>query len=248
MQSTFRKALFAAVLLSVSLCAQAGDIRINFESPNNNFYTGIGTLRGWAISSVGINRVELYIDSQFVSLLPQGGIRLDVGNAFPSFPNSQNSGFAIAFNYASLATGITVGGSFFSTIGLHLATVRVVDNDGTVVEVSNPFANSRFLTDAYIPDSSRVNFDSVSDFGVEGSSYAIRGMLVDGVSYDVLHEWVSESQQAQPTMILLTSESQNAITIQQKSSTAQPVKQSNNLLEFLRTVKKALLASNSPSP
>jgi hypothetical protein len=209
----------AAALVSASVTTYAGDIQINFESPRDNIYAGIDTVRGWAISSAGINRVELYIDGQFYSLLPQGGLRPDVGNAFPTYPGSANSGFALAFNYASLSIGNPLpDGSTFSTVGSHTATVRVVDNDNAVAEVTNEFGNTHFLTERYITDTdiegdpNLVNYNS-AQFLVNGSSFIASGVVVDGNSYEVLHTWLEEAQQNRPILILLTSEA-NSLTPQ----------------------------------
>ncbi|MEZ5581958.1 MAG: hypothetical protein R3F37_03500 [Candidatus Competibacteraceae bacterium] len=145
-------------LLSITslMSVNAGEIIMNVESPRHAsvFYVGVGTIRGWAISSAGIDRVELFINDKFVSRLPQGGRRADVGDAFPSFPESANSGFAMAFNYAALPTGEE---GIASTVGTNVATIRVTDNDGDMRENLIVFGNCRFLTNKFITEEEILN-------------------------------------------------------------------------------------------
>ena len=56
-------------------------------------HTGVGNLRGWAISSDGIDKVEIYIDDAYALDAPYGGVRTDVRDAFPDVEGSENSGF-----------------------------------------------------------------------------------------------------------------------------------------------------------
>lgn len=246
MQKYPRTILILAGLLCAGTLAQAGDIRIGFESPKDAYYSGVGNVRGWAVSSAGIDRVELYIDDAFISLLPQGGARPDVAAVFPDFPNAQNAGFAIAFNYSVLATGVTIDGNFFSTVGIHEATVRVVDNDGATLETANVFGNSRFLTDSYYFDSTPVSFDSITRIESAGSGFTLSGVFVDGVSYDVTYQWLPEAQQSQPALILLTSEAQKATGTQPQSGNDRAVKQLSDRLAQDLKLKRILAASHKP--
>lgn len=205
------KQVIKTILITVSLAGlytgvHAGDIRVNLESPDGSFHKGVETIRGWAISTAGIDRVELFIDGQFISLLPQGGTRGDVGAAFPDFPNSENSGFAIAFNFDLLSTGTVIDGDFVSTVGLHQATVRVVDNDGDVEEVTNEFINTRFIPSRFIQnplDSVSFNF---STFTPEGPEFVATDVLVDNQAYSVLYQWLPVAQAIRPVLIVLQSE------------------------------------------
>lgn len=211
----------------------AGEIIMNVESPRKDgiFYSGVGTIRGWAISSAGINRVELFIDGEFVSLLPQGGHRVDIGNAYPSFPNSENSGFAIAFNYALLPTG-SVTGSETPTCGIHQAIIRVTDDDNEVLDDSIAFGNCRFLTEKYITnedilnnpnlvsfDEARIKDESLGIIFLTNEGEFIMPVIVDGISYAVAFAWLTEAQGVQIRFITPNNEKtlERAKTIYLKS-------------------------------
>ena len=61
--------------------------------------------RGWAVAESGIAAIEIDIDGIYEFNVPMGGARGDVANAYPDFPNSDASGFSMAFNYKDLVAG-----------------------------------------------------------------------------------------------------------------------------------------------
>ena len=65
----------------------------------------LATCEDGRLSSEGIARIEILINgvSSFDALY--GGIRSDVGGAFPDVLNSSESGFSLAFNYNVLGAG-----------------------------------------------------------------------------------------------------------------------------------------------
>ena len=69
-------------------------------------HMGVGNLRGWAVSSAGIRKVEAFLDGEFLGEIPYGGARSDVGLAFPDIDGSDQSGFGMSFNYSGLPAGI----------------------------------------------------------------------------------------------------------------------------------------------
>ena len=52
-------------------------------SAESDTYSGISTLRGWAVAEEGISKVDIYIDDNFFQSAPYGGKRGDVGSIFP---------------------------------------------------------------------------------------------------------------------------------------------------------------------
>jgi hypothetical protein len=120
-------------LALLTLTATAGDIQFALEEPSNgSIYSGVSNVRGWAVSSVGVNRVELLVDGTLVTQIPSGGLRTDVGNAYPNYPNSSQSGFSMAYNYSNL------------TAGAHFISVNVVDNQGSQKSAGASFNVARF--------------------------------------------------------------------------------------------------------
>ena len=56
-------------------------LRIALEEPvKGDTYSGVGNLRGWAVATVGVDRVEIWIDGAYAFDAPYGGARADVGN------------------------------------------------------------------------------------------------------------------------------------------------------------------------
>jgi len=63
-------------------------------------------LEGWAISTQGIDRIEVYCDDQFLSCASYGLLRPDVQRAYPLVPDSNRSGCSLAFEFdQALAPG-----------------------------------------------------------------------------------------------------------------------------------------------
>ena len=89
----------------IALASQPPDgvFRAALEEPlEGQVHTGVGNLRGWALASEGIARVEVLIDGQYAFDAPYGGPRGDVGAAFPDVIDADRSGFSLAFNYSDL--------------------------------------------------------------------------------------------------------------------------------------------------
>ena len=81
-------------------------LQLILESPaENEAYSGVSTLRGWAVAEEGISKVDIYIDGNFFQSAPYGGSRGDVGSIFPEINDSGKSGFALAFNFNNLSEG-----------------------------------------------------------------------------------------------------------------------------------------------
>lgn len=96
--------------------------------------TGVLFTRGWAVAPTGVNRVESYIDNNFLLEVPLGESRPEVGALYPSCPGSDTSGFNIGLFYSRL------------TNGPHTVTVRVIDNSGCFKDTTNRFTITRFDT------------------------------------------------------------------------------------------------------
>ena len=72
----------------------AGVLRVALEEPvEGQVHTGVGNLRGWAVASEGITKVEILIDGALAFEAPYGGERGDVGGAFPDVAGSSDPDF-----------------------------------------------------------------------------------------------------------------------------------------------------------
>lgn len=161
-----------SIALCLSASLPAGTIQYAVEEPvANNTYSGVGNVRGYAVSTAGIERVELYVDGVFKTNIPWGGARKDVGNAYPSYPDSSQSGYSMAYGYMNLSDGN------------HTIKIKVVDNDGATKEKSIAFKSANF-PGGYISDATQVD-GTDADVSVKNNAIKIAGLMVEGQAYDV---------------------------------------------------------------
>ena len=150
--------------------------RLSLEEPiDGQIHMGVGNLRGWAVSSEDITRVEILVDgiSQFDA--PYGGNRKDVGDAFPDIPNSSKSGFSLAFNYSGL------------TLGQHTVTAIAHTTGGQTLESSATFQVVRF-DEEFIPGDDAVDLTD-SGLTATGNEIRITDVIVDGAVHDLILKW-----------------------------------------------------------
>lgn len=147
---------------------------------------GISNIQGWVVSQAAIERVEFYVDNVFIANVPFGGSRGEVGVAYPQYPNSANSGFSMAWNYALF------------TPGLHTALVRAYDVNGNTQEVSRSFNTIEFNNTEFFSDSNKIDLRNASaEFpSTSALSYqmVLRNAVIDGRSYSILLLWNRGSQ------------------------------------------------------
>jgi len=177
------RAMAAALCLGLAAASplSAGTIVLALEEPADGVpYSGITNLRGFAVSDAGISRVELYIDGVYVTDIPSGATRNDVADAYPNYPDSDKSGFSMAYNYGNLSAGN------------HTFTVRAHDADGTVAERSATFPVQKFHA-AYFADPNAVNLDAAA-ISVRPQGLQIDGMTLDGKTYDLQLGWSTAAQ------------------------------------------------------
>lgn len=159
----------------------AGEIFMLLEEPEASaVYSGVANLRGWALSTSGVDRVELHIDGTYLTNIPVGGARGDVAKAFPQIPDSINAGFSMALNYSLL------------TPGDHLFLIRVVDLAGATKETSVTIPVQRFNA-PFISDATQINASTAS-FTASGNRLQINGLSVNGQSFDAALDWRSGAQ------------------------------------------------------
>ena len=159
-----------------------GDIiEIQLGDPvDDQVYSGIASVSGWAVSSDGIEKVEVYIDGKYKFDAPYGRRRVDVGEQYPDILNSDESGFAFSLNYSRLGPGP------------HEVKVIAVTLFSDVKEVSANFTVQAFH-EKYFADPDVVNLDSAIVSG-EGNQIIIEGTSVDGEVYDIKLQWRTSTQ------------------------------------------------------
>ena len=80
-----------ALLLTALVVSPAGaaDLIINLEEPvDGGTSSGVSNIRGWAVASDGIERIEVYFDDVFEFEVPYGASREDVEAVYPDIVGS----------------------------------------------------------------------------------------------------------------------------------------------------------------
>lgn len=171
--------MISSIALSCSVFA--GDIRVNLEAPGNDMpYQGIANIRGWAVSTAGIERIALYIDGKYKTDIPFGGTRQDVAKKFPQYPDASESGFSMVYNYSNLAKK------------QHQFSVVAIDADGAEKEVSVNISSIGFER-AYISDATAFDLSN-AQVSAKNNTIDIKNMRLDGKSYNAQLTWRAESQ------------------------------------------------------
>jgi len=174
--------LVILLLLPILVIAETNeDIILTVEEPlDSSVYSGVSNIRGWTVAPLGIERIELLVNGVFQTNIPSGGRRSDVGAEFPDFPNSNESGFAMAFNYSNLVEG------------QNIITIRAVDSNGDTNEKSVAFNVTRF-ENTFINDPMKINLTDVT-ISHNDSSIFVDNMSADGQNYDMRLDWRTATQ------------------------------------------------------
>ena len=153
-----------------------GVLEVTLEEPvEGQIHTGVGNLRGWAVASEGITKVEILIDGVLAFEAPYGGSRGDVGGAFPDVAGSRESGFSLAYNYSAMAAGP------------HTITAIAYNALGETKEATASFEVVRFDS-PFIADPNAVNLNNAS-CTVSSDEISIVDARVDGSLLDLLLKW-----------------------------------------------------------
>lgn len=159
------------------------DFIVNLEEPIKwEIHSGVGSIRGWAISKEGIDRVEIYIDDEYAFVAPFGGERTDVADQYPEFPESDRSGFSLAFGYSNLE------------VGEHTVTARAFNTLGESLDSTSAFEVVAFDKDFIdrwdIVDLSRVFLNETQN----SSEIELGDVVIDGKIYVLLLRWRAAEQ------------------------------------------------------
>ena len=167
-------------------------LQLILESPaENETYSGVSTLRGWAVAEEEISKVDIFIDGNFFQSAPYGGSRGDVGSIFPEINDSDKSGFALAFNFNNLSEGT------------HTIRVEAVTNlldpvcfgctRGTrSLSRTAQFRVTKFPA-SFLPSDRSPDLSEASCV-INDQRVHILDTLVDGSVYDVSLQWRTADQ------------------------------------------------------
>ncbi len=127
--------------------------------------------------------MELWFDDTFKTEIPMGGSRKDIANAYPDYPDAEQSGFSMAYNYSLREEVFNV-------------TIKIYDNDGSSRSVTRNVYPERFGDNQYLDASDTIDYSAASFTG-SGNAIQVTNMKVNGVPYDGTLTWNVESQQFQ---------------------------------------------------
>ena len=159
----------------------AEPLKVSLDEPvQNGVHSGVGMIRGWALSEEGVERIEVHIDGQYAFDVPYGDPRADVGKAFPDNDAAATSGFSVPFRYSALSAGE------------HTVSVVVTDQFGDQMERSATFEVVRF-DKAYLgrSDTPSLNWSFTSGFA---DYITVRGAQVGNKSYTIQLQWQTRTQ------------------------------------------------------
>lgn len=169
------------ILQSVAPPPADPTLQVILESPaESDTYSGISTLRGWAVAEEGISKVDIYIDGNFFQSAPYGGKRGDVGSIFPEINDSDESGFALAYNFSGLSAGT------------HTIKVEAVTSQGRVLSRTSQFQVTKFPS-PFLPADQSPDLSGASCV-INDQTVHILDTLIDGSVYDVSLEWRTADQ------------------------------------------------------
>ena len=173
----------ASYPLAPSLAETAPPATVQYleEPANGGTASGVGNVRGWAVSLQPIQRVDLYIDGSLAYTVPYGGSRPDVGAAYPSYPGSTNSGFSMAYNFGALSAGS------------HTFLARAVDNLGNTQDATATFNVVRFPS-SFISNPADVSLLGASATIIDANTFRLNNVMVQGISYNLTLQWNTATQ------------------------------------------------------
>jgi hypothetical protein len=158
-----------------------GTFRVVLEEPvAGEIHTGVGNLRGWAIASDGIDKIEIWIDGVYSFDVPYGGARGDVASAFSDVADSTESGFSMAYTYSNLSAGA------------HVISAVAYDALGVMKESIAEFEVVKFSED-FISGANAVDLSGGS-CTASGDQISVMDALVSGTLYDLVLKWRKAEQ------------------------------------------------------
>ena len=172
---------FTAAATTATFVTASDVLRVMLEEPvAGETHGGVGNLRGWAVASEGIEKIEIWIDGAYAFDAPYGGSRGDVGGAFPEVSDSDKSGFSLAYAYSNLSPGS------------HTISAVAHTTAGNTSESAANFTVVKFK-DAFIsgPDAADLSGTSCEATGDEVSA---SNALIGGRAYDMVLDWRTAEQ------------------------------------------------------
>ena len=159
-------------------------LEVSLEEPlNGDVLSGTGNLRGFAVGSEGIDRVEIWMNGEYKFDAPYGGSRDDVAGdpRFSEIEGANFSGYSLAWSY-----------TLFNA-GMNTMEAIAYDKAGNTATATSVFEVFKFHKD-WIPDPDTVKLDQNSTCLLEGNEITILDALIEEQPYDIKLKWKTGSQ------------------------------------------------------
>ena len=170
-----------STLFGIAPAVAQSTFRLSLEEPvAGEIHGGVGNLRGWAVSSEGIEKIEIWIDGAYEFDAPYGGNRPDVKRTFSDVKDSDKSGFSLAYGYGDLAAGSHTISAIAHTV---IGEIEESTADFTVVK----------FKESFIRDPNAVNLDDTA-CSASGDEFLLTDALVSGTLYDIVLKWRTAEQ------------------------------------------------------
>ena len=162
-------------------------LAVRLEEPvDGDVLSGTGNLRGFAVASEGIDRVEIWMNGEYKFDAPYGGTRDDVA-ASPDYEGIEGadlSGYSLAWSYTLF------------DIGMNTIEAIAYDSAGNSKTATSVFEVVKFHKNR-IRDPDTVQLDQGGSCLVEGNEITILDALIEEQPYDITLKWKTGSQSLQ---------------------------------------------------
>lgn len=156
-------------------------LQMSVEEPvAGEVHMGVGNIRGWVVSSRGIERVRAYLNGELIATVPYGGSRADVASAFPDISLAASSGFSMSYNYSSLCEGS-------HTLEIVAETIDD-DSISSTVEFQTIGLEQEFIASSEI-----IDLDT-STLTATGEEIEVRNIAIAGKYYNARLRWRTAEQ------------------------------------------------------
>lgn len=161
----------------------ANDMIISLENPlvDHNL-TDSFFVKGWALSSNTVSKVEVFVDNRSVGQATYGVDRNDIANKYPNYPNSAKSGFT------KEVTGISNGAHTVKVVATdtkgitkEASTTINVNNTKTVIMSAGVAKRSQMISFLQKKNSSK-SLSYIADF----VDWTLEEAAIEGVNADIL--------------------------------------------------------------
>ena len=159
-------------------------LEVRLEEPlDGDRLSGTGNLRGFAVGSEGIDRVEIWMNGEYKFDAPYGGTRNDVASSedYEGIEGADSSGYSLAWSY-----------NLFD-IGMNTIEAIAYDKAGNSATATSMFEVFKFHKNR-IRDPDTVKLDQNSTCLLEGNEITILDALIEEQPYDIKLKWKTGSQ------------------------------------------------------